>query len=324
MPQYLAKRVGSMLVTVFVVITLNFLLFRVMPGNAVSDIDRVPGSSPALQRALEQQFGLNHSLPVQYWDYLAQLVHGNLGISYAYQQPVAGLLGTALEYTLPMVGAGFLLALILGTATGAIAAWRRGTFTDGALSNLAIAFYAAPAQFLGLGLVMLFTGVLPTAGAANPFAVGGGFWSTLADHAQHMVLPSLTFALAVFGQYTLVLRASLLETLGEDYALTARATGNPPRRALTRHVLPNALLPFANIAALQLGSLVAGAILIEVVFSWPGVGTALYNAVVQRDYPMMQGIFLVLTLAVVICNFGADLLCRVLDPRTATDLRTAS
>jgi ABC-type dipeptide/oligopeptide/nickel transport system permease component len=187
---------------------------------------------------------------------------------------------------------------------------------DSAVSNLAIAFYAAPAQFLGLGLVMLFTGLLPTSGAANPFAPATG-WSGLASHADHMVLPALTFGLAVFGQYTLVLRASLLETLGEDYALTARATGNMPRRALARHVLPNALLPFTSIAALQLGSLVAGAVLIEVVFSWPGVGSALYNAVVQRDYPMMQGIFLVLTLAVVICNFGADLLVRTLDPRTA-------
>jgi len=317
MAGYLVKRVGSMLITVYVVITLNFLLFRVMPGNAVTDIARVPGSSLALEHAIEQQFGLNHPLPVQYWDYLGQLVHGNLGVSFAYQQPVAGLLVTALEYTLPMVGAGFLLALVLGLVTGVLAAWRRGTVVDSAVSNLAIAFYAAPAQFLGLGLVMLFTGLLPTAGAANPFAAGEGFWPTLADHAQHMLLPSLTFALAVFGQYTLVLRASLLETLGEDYALTARATGNPPRRALLRHVLPNAMLPFANIAALQLGSLVAGAVLIEVVFSWPGVGTALYNAVVQRDYPMMQGIFLILTLAVVLCNFGADLLCRVLDPRTA-------
>jgi ABC-type dipeptide/oligopeptide/nickel transport system permease component len=238
-------------------------------------------------------------------------------VSFAYQQPVAGLLVTALEYTLPMVGAGFLLALLIGLGTGVLAAWRRGTVVDSAVSNLAIAFYAAPAQFLGLGLVMLFTGVLPTAGASNPFAAGEGFWPALTDHAEHMLLPSLTFALAVFGQYTLVLRASLLETLGEDYALTARATGNTPRRALLRHVLPNALLPFANIAALQLGSLVAGAVLIEVVFSWPGVGSALYNAVVQRDYPMLQGIFLVLTLAVVLCNFGADLLSRVLDPRTA-------
>jgi ABC-type dipeptide/oligopeptide/nickel transport system permease component len=318
MTGYLIRRAGSMLITVFVVITLDFLLFRVMPGNAVSDIARVPGSSPALERSLEQQFGLNNSLPVQYVDYLAQLVHGNLGVSFAYQQPVAGLLVTALEYTLPMVGAGFLLALVLGVCTGMLAAWRRGTVVDAVVSNTAIAFYAAPAQFLGLGLLMLFTGVLPTSGAANPFAVNAGFWSTLGDHAEHMVLPSLTFGLAVFGQYTLVLRASLLEALGEDYTLTARATGNRPRRALVRHVLPNALLPFTNIAALQLGSLVAGAVLIEVVFSWPGVGTALYNAVVQRDYPMMQGIFLVLTLAVVICNFGADLLCRVLDPRTAT------
>jgi ABC-type dipeptide/oligopeptide/nickel transport system permease component len=317
-PGYLVKRAVSMLVTVYVVITLNFILFRVMPGSAVSDIARVPGSSPALEHALEQQFGLDHPLPVQYWDYLGQLAHGNLGVSFAYQQPVAGLLATALEYTLPMVGAGFLLALLLGTGTGVLAAWRRGSLADSAVSNLAIAFYAAPAQFLGLGLVMLFTGLLPTSGAANPFATATGFWPSLAGHADHMLLPSLTFGLAVFGQYTLVLRASLLETLGEDYALTARATGNMPRRALARHVLPNALLPFTSIAALQLGSLVAGAVLIEVVFSWPGVGNALYNAVVQRDYPMMQGIFLLLTLAVVICNFGADLLVQILDPRTAS------
>jgi ABC-type dipeptide/oligopeptide/nickel transport system permease component len=318
MPGYLLKRVVSMLITVYVVITLDFVLFRVMPGNAVSDIARVPGSSPALEHALEQQFGLDHSLPVQYWDYLGQLAHGNLGVSFATQQPVAGQLATALAYTLPMVGAGFVLALLLGAGTGVLAAWRRGTAVDSAVSNVAIAFYAAPAQFLGLGLVMAFTGLLPTSGAANPFAQASGFWAGLTDHIDHMLLPSLTFALAAFGQYTLVLRASLLETLGEDYTLTARATGNTPRRALARHVLPNAMLPFASIAALQLGSLVAGAVLIEVVFSWPGVGSALYNAVVQRDYPMMQGIFLVLTLAVVLCNFGADLLLRVLDPRTAT------
>jgi ABC-type dipeptide/oligopeptide/nickel transport system permease component len=149
----------------------------------------------------------------------------------------------------------------------------------------------------------------------NNFFSGGSTWSSITDVARHMLLPALTLALTLFGEYTLVVRSSMLETLGEDYVLTARAKGLPQRRIVISHALRNAMLPIVTLVALSLGFIVAGAILVEIVFSWPGIGQAVYEAVATRDYPMLQGAFLVLTLSVVFFNFIADLIYFRLDPR---------
>ena len=312
---YVIKRTAFAVVTVFVAITLNFALFRLAPGSAVSDLSRVPHATPELRKALTKQFGLDKSKGAQYVVYLKQLVHGNLGISFANEQPVSTNLRVALINTLPMVLLGTLFAIVIGTLTGVVAAWRRGTPTEGLTVTSALGFYSMPTHWLGLMLIIIFAGTLPTGGMTNEFLINPSFWTHIRDLASHIALPALTLGLVLYGEYTLIVRSAMLETLGEDYILTARAKGLKPWTIVRRHALRNAMLPVATLVALSLGYIVAGAILIETVFSWPGIGRAVYDAVLQRDYPMLQGAFLLLTISVVFFNLVADLLYFKLDPR---------
>jgi ABC-type dipeptide/oligopeptide/nickel transport system permease component len=300
-----------------VAVTINFVLFRLAPGTAVSNLSRVPHATQELRHALKQQFGLDKSKGTQYVLYLKQLAHGNLGVSFENQQPVSHNLWVALKNTLPMVLLGTVFSIVLGILTGVIAAWRRGTFTETATVSTALSFYSMPTHWLGLMLVILFTGILPTGGMSNDFLINPSFWTHIRDVLSHMLLPSLTLGLVLYGEYTLIVRSAMLETLGEDYILTARAKGLKPWTIVRRHALRNAMLPIVTLIALSLGYIVAGAILIETVFSWPGIGRAVYDAVLARDYPMLQGAFLLLTVAVVLCNLIADLLYAKLDPRVA-------
>ena len=312
---YVVKRVVFALLTVFVAITINFALFRLAPGSAVTNLARVPHATPETRLAIKRQFGLDKSKLAQYGIFLKQLVRGNLGVSFANSQPVAKNLRSAVINTIPMVLLGTVFAIVLGTLTGVIAAWRRGTKVEGASVTTALAFYSMPTHWLGLMLVILFAGTLPTGGMSDEFLLNPSFFTHLKDLAEHVALPSLTLGLVLYGEYTLIVRSAMLETLGEDYILTARAKGLRPRAILRRHALRNAMLPIATLVALSLGYIVAGAILVETVFSWPGVGRAVYDAVLQRDYPMLQGGFLLLTISVVFFNLVADLLYFKLDPR---------
>jgi ABC-type dipeptide/oligopeptide/nickel transport system permease component len=304
--------------TVLIALILNFVLFRVLPGNAVTRISRVPNASPELKHALEVQFGLDKPLWEQFVLYIRELLHGNLGMSYANRQPVLDNLWEAFSNTIPMVTAGTVIALLVGMAIGVLAAVRRGTATDHIWTNIAVIFYAFPTQFLGMMILILFAGVLPSAGMTDPFAVDDDFWSHLLDIGQHLVMPVTTLALTLYAENTLIVRSAMLETLGEDHILTARAKGVPRRRIIWSHALRNAMLPTVTMIAMSLGSIVAGSILVEVIFSWPGIGRALYEAVLQRDYPMLQGGFLAITVVVTLCNLVADLLYFELDPRITT------
>ena len=312
---YLIKRTAFAVVTVFVAVTINFALFRLAPGDAVSNLSRVPHATPEMRLALKKQFGLDKSKTAQYALYLKQLARGNLGISFANQQPVTSNLRGAIQNTVPMVLLGTVFAIVVGTLTGVLAAWRRGTAVEGVSVTTALGFYSMPTHWLGLMLVILFTGVLPTGGMTNEFLIAPSWWTHIGDVVKHMALPSLTLGLVLYGEYTLIVRSAMLETLGEDYILTARAKGLRPWTIVRRHALRNAMLPIATLVALSLGYIVAGAILIETVFSWPGIGRAVYDAVLQRDYPMLQGAFLVLTGSVVFFNLLADLVYFKLDPR---------
>jgi ABC-type dipeptide/oligopeptide/nickel transport system permease component len=312
---YIIKRTVFAIATVFVAITINFFLFRVLPGSAVTNLSRVPHSTPELRHALEVEFGLDKPKWEQYLIYLKELVRGNMGISFSTQQPVWSELKTDLANTIPMVTLGTVFSIVIGTFTGVISAWRRGTRLDQASTNVAIAFYSFPTQWLALMLLYYLSAYLPSHGMTNDFLFNPTFWQHLKDMAIHMVLPSLTLGLTLYGEYTLIVRSAMLETLGEDYVLTARAKGLPQKTIVVRHALRNAMLPTTTLIALSMGYIVAGAILIEAVYSWPGIGLAVYSAVTQRDYPMLQGAFLILTLSVVFFNFVADLLYFRLDPR---------
>lgn len=312
---YLFKRTGFAFVTILVATVLNFVLFRVLPGNAVSRISRVPNASPELKHALEAQFGLDKPMVQQFLIYLREMLHGNLGISYANRLPVLNNLIEAFGNTLPMVAAGTILALVVGMAIGVMAAVRRDTAFDHIATNIAVIFYAFPTQFLGVMILIAFAGSLPSAGMMDPFLMDTSFWSRMGDIGSHMIMPVSTLALTLYAENTLVVRSAMLETLGEDYILTARAKGVPRGRIIRAHALRNAMLPVVTMLAMSLGSIVSGSILVEVIFSWPGIGRALYEAVIQRDYPMLQGGFLAITIVVTLCNLIADLLYFKLDPR---------
>lgn len=315
MRRYLLKRTVFALATIFIAISVNFLLFRVLPGSAVTRLSRVPNASPQLKESLERQFGLDKPLWQQYFIYLKQLAHGNLGISYSNQQPVFDNLMRALLNTLPLVATGTILAILIGTAAGVFAAVRRGSAADHATTGIAVIFYAFPTQFLGMMLLILLAGTLPSVGMSDPFLLEPTTWDRLVDFLRHLILPVLTLVLTLYAENLLIVRSAMLDTLGEDYILTARAKGLPRRRIVRDYAFRNALLPTVTQIALSLGGIVGGAILIEVIFSWPGIGRALYDAVLQRDYPMLQGGFLVITVAVVFFNYVADLLYATLDPR---------
>src|SRR5258708_359618 len=315
---YVIRRVGFALLTIFVAITINFFLFRVLPGTIVSDLARVPHATPQVRHALTVEFGLDKPKWEQYLIYLRELAKGNMGISFATQQPVSQLLLNDLKNTIPMVTIGTVGAIVVGIATGILSAWRRGSVSDHLSTNLPIAFYAFPTQFLGLILLILLAGLLPPSPMETPSAAVFGPQSTIArlqDIGLHLILPALTLLLTLYGEFTLIMRSSMLETLGEDYVLTARAKGLTDRRVIARHAVRNALLPIATLVALSVGWIVGGAILVEYIFSWPGIGQALWQAINQRDYPMLQGRFLILAVSVVVVNLLADLAYFKLDPR---------
>jgi peptide/nickel transport system permease protein len=243
------------------------------------------------------------------------IVTGDLGVSFQNRQPVIGNVWGQLKNTVPMVLVGTLLAIVLGWLVGVVAAARRGTKADHLGVGVSTMMYSLPPQWVGVLLIVLLGGFLPSTGREDEFLIDPGFWQHTTDVASHMVLPALTFGLTLFGQFALISRSSMLETLGDDYILTARAKGLRSWSIVRRHALRNAMLPTVALSALMIGYVVGGALLVEVVFSWPGIGLATYEAVAARDYPMLQGQFLVLVVAVVLCNLIADLLIFRLDPR---------
>jgi peptide/nickel transport system permease protein len=317
-------------ITIFVVITFNFFLFRVLPGDPAKAGVKDPRVSPETQAALEVRFGLDKPLFInleggnpfdsQYFIYLGQLARGDLGISFQFRsQPVAELLGTALVNTLWLVLPAQILGVLLGVGLGLLAAWRRRSGIDyGAVSG-ALLLWALPTFFLGLLLLLFGAGALglPTGGRVT---VGAEFDSPLeafADLVAHLILPTATLALVIFGEYVIIMRSSVLDVFSEDYILTAKAKGLTTRRIIKDHALRNAMLPLVTLIALDFGFVVAGAIQTEVVFSWPGLGLLTVNAVGQKDYPVLQGTFLLIAVAVVLANLLADLVYGLLDPRVS-------
>jgi ABC-type dipeptide/oligopeptide/nickel transport system permease component len=315
---YVLKRAAFAILTVFFAITLNFIIFRAAPGDVASAL-RCRNCPIEFKEALRQEFGLDKPKIEQYGIYLKELAQGNLGRSFVSQQPVWDELKTALGNTLPMLALGTVFSIFFGIASGVLAAWRRSTATEWTQVGTSLFFYSMPTQWLGLMLIIVFAGILPISGISDPFLEFSdpSAWTVFVDRMKHMILPALTLGLVLYGEYALITRSALLQTLGEDYVLTARAKGLSNWAIISRHGLRNALLPIISLIALSVGYLVGGAILVEAVFSYPGIGLVVYEAIFERDYPMLQGAFLILTLSVVLANFIADLLYFKFDPRIA-------
>lgn len=333
----LLRKVAWALFTIVFVVILNFFLFRVMgdPTKILKD----PRLSPANIESLRVRFGLDkpvincfetlrpfvfkpelcsaNPFDTQFSAYVANLVRGNLGISFHSQKPVAELLGERLWNTLLLIGAGQILAIIVGVLLGILAAWKARTLLDYSSLVTGLAAWSLPTFWLGM--ILLFWGStqfgLPLGGMATVGESYDSFWERARDVSRHMLLPTLTFTIVYIGEYLIIMRSSLLETLSQDYVLTAKAKGLTTFQILKDHAFRNAMLPLVTIVALNLGFTVAGAVQIETVFSWPGLGLTVFEAVERRDYPVLQGAFFLLAVCVILANFLADLLYTVLDPR---------
>lgn len=315
-------------VTILVVVTFNFLLFRVLPGDPAKSGLHDPRLSPEAVSALEVRFGLDkpvllnleggNPLDTQFTAYLRQLSRGDLGMSYAFRnETVTGLIGRALGNTLWLILLAQVLAIVLGIALGLVAAWRRRTRIDIAALVFALFTWSLPTFFLGI--ILLFIGArwlgLPTGGRTTIGLVDASGWAQLVDLARHLVLPTLTFTLVLIAQYMIIMRSSVIEVLSEDYILTAKAKGLRTLSIIKDHALRNAMLPMATLIALNLGFTVSGAIQVETVFSLPGLGLLTVDAVTRRDYPVLQGAFLLLAICVVLANLLTEIAYGWLDPR---------
>jgi peptide/nickel transport system permease protein len=310
--------------TLWAAVTVNFFIPRLMPGTpADAALAKLAGNgpvSPAQEQAIEDTLGVpKGSLISQYGHYLNDAVHGRFGISYTYfPEPVTSLIRTALPWTLVLVGSATVLAFVVGTLAGVLAAWRRGRVTD-AVATVGSTFTSAfPYFWTALLLLFVFAFKL------NWFPIKGGYqadvspnWSPgfVADAAFHSVLPALTILISGLGGWLLGMRNNMVNSLGEDYVLFAEANGLRGRTIALRYAARNALLPNITAFGMALGLVVGGSLLTEVVFAYPGIGYLLYNAVVNEDFPLMQALFLVITISVLVANLVVDLLYGLLDPR---------
>ncbi|MDS0256602.1 ABC transporter permease [Thermoplasmatales archaeon AK] len=315
--KYLLKRVIFAIISIFVIISFDFFLFRLMPGNPIEILYRNPALSQSQINALESQFGLNLPLWQQFVLFLKNTLDGNFGISIYYKQAVANVLFPALVNSLILLIPATIIAIVLGIVTGRISAYRRGTSTDATVTGVSMALYSIPTFWLGGMLILLaiFTGAFPVSGM---YTLGEAFPSIVAKFGNllsHMVLPLITLTLVLFGQFTIIMRNSLVDILGEDYILFAKSKGASDSYIMKRHAMPNAELPMISLIAVNLGLTVGGAILTEVVFSWPGVGLLIYDSINARDYPVLQAAFVIIAVVIVLANLFADILYSYLDPR---------
>lgn len=300
-------------------LTLNFALPRLAPGDPLYYLmgQEVNAFTPEQRQQVLRQFGLDQPVAEQYGRYLLGIARGDLGTAIRTGRPVITTIAERLPWTILLVGPAIVLSTTLGTALGALAAWRRGRIQDVALLTGLLALDAMPAFWIGMLLIAVFVvqlgwfpsfGAIPLSGGNGPLAFG-------AEVARRLVLPVATITLATVGSTFLLARAALLTTLGEDYLLMAEAKGLSERAVLFRHALRNALLPISTSVTLSLGVLVSGAVVVETVFAYPGLGRLIYESVLARDYPLLQGAFLLVTGGVIAANLLADLTYPLLDPR---------
>jgi peptide/nickel transport system permease protein len=312
-------KVLASLATLAFVVVFNFFLFRVVEGDPVANLYRGRNLTQEQKDELRRDFGLDGSQLEQFGRYVVQTAQLNLGRSYTTNEPVASEILERAWPTIALVGISTLLSTVIGVLIGIVAAWKRGSKTDYASTTFSMATYSMPEFWLGMLLLTTFAvllGWLPVGGLEDP-NTGGGLERVL-DQGRHLILPAITLTLAYIGEYAIVMRSSLLETMREDYLVLARAKGLRDAAVRDHHAVPNALLPVVTLIAINFGFVLSGAIAVETIFSWPGLGLATFNALSGPDLPMLQGLFLVFSAAVIFMNLVADLLYVRLDPRVRT------
>ena len=309
------KLIGAVSTLAFVAV-FNFFLFRVVNRNPVDSMFRGRNLTRDQLDELTRKFNLDGSKWDQFVAYVRQLLRGDLGLSFRGNRPVVEVIGEALWPTVLLVGSSTLLAMI-GITIGYRAGWKRGSRSDTVATSLSMFTYSMPEFFIGMVMLGIFAaslGWFPVGGLEDPGSTATGL-EQLLDQFHHMVLPAVVLAIAYVGEYMIVARSAMIETLREDYLQLARAKGMRDDEVRRKHAVPNARLPVVSLSAINFGFVFSGAIAVESIFSWPGLGQATYLAVRGPDLPLLQGLFLLMSATVIIANLIADLLYGVLDPR---------
>ncbi|WP_449396372.1 ABC transporter permease [Devosia riboflavina] len=319
---FLLRRLAFYLAAFIAAATVNFFLPRLMPGDPIQIMFASAGSELSLENlnALKLTFGfIDAPIGEQYLRYLQSVFTGDLGRSIKYfPLPVTELLGRALVWTLGLVGIATLFSFCLGTFLGIMAAWRRGTVFDSIVSLTAIFSSSVPAVVVSLIMLFLFgytLGWFPNGYAADPLLDPGFNWTYIFSVIHHGTLPMLTMVIVLTGGFAVTMRNNMINLLGEDYIVMGRAKGLADNRVMLWYAARNALLPTVSSLAIALGTVLGGSLVTEVVFNYPGLGNTLYQAIIARDYPVIQGQLLIMTAAMLIANFAVDLSYVLLDPR---------
>jgi peptide/nickel transport system substrate-binding protein len=315
--RYFLVKLGGAAISLAMVILLGFFAFKILPGDPVASIARERGMSAEQADQLREQLGLNKPLWQQFIDYLGNVFTLNFGTSYVYRTSVSDLIGQYFWNTILLTGTAAIIAIALGLWLGQKAAWKHGSTFDRIVSGTSLVFWSVPTFWLALLLLMVFGGTLhwfPTGGMVSPNPPTDPVGAVL-DVISHMVLPVITMVAVVYAQYLMVMRSSLLEEMGADYLTTARAKGLREDLVRRRHAVPNALLPTVTLVFMHIGGLIAGAVTVETVFSWPGLGKLTFEAISGPDLPLLQGTFVVFSTIIIAMNLIADLIYRQLDPR---------
>ena len=317
----LLSRVLQGLALVLAVVVLNFVLVHAAPGDPVETIAGASGGmSPELMAQLRTQYGLDKPLLVQLGVYLGKVFSGDLGYSYFFNVPVLSMIVAHVPATLLLVVSSVLLAFVIGTTLGVLSSRKPNGLLSQFITVLSMVGFAAPVFWTGIMLVILFASIIPImpiSGMRSIDASGGGIKDAL-DVLHHLVLPALTLSLVYLAQYSRLSRSSMLDVLGSDFIRTARAKGLADRVVMYKHALRNALLPVVTVLGLQFGNVMAGAVLVETVFNWPGLGRLAFDSVLRRDYPTILGVLLFSSIVVIVMNIVTDLAYRMIDPRIKT------
>jgi peptide/nickel transport system permease protein len=310
---------------VLVIATFNFILVHAAPGDPAQVMAGQSGASDEkLLQQLRAEYGLDKPYPIQLATYLKRVVMLDLGYSYRQQRTVASLIFERLPATLLLTATAFILALLSGIILGTLAGVRAGKWSDTLLTIVSLLLYATPVFWLGLMLVLLFAVQLDWLPAFGYVTIGVPMtaFQRMRDIGWHLILPAVSLAAVYLAIYTRLMRSSVLEVTHQDFIKTAKAKGLKQGRIIIRHILRNAMLPIVTVAGMQAGALVGGAVVIETVFAWPGLGRLIYEALLQRDYPVLLGVFLVMSVIVIALNLLTDAIYRVIDPRVS--VRAAS
>ncbi len=314
---FILRKVTAAVLTIAVIICANFFIFRMTPGDPVRMMFRDPRVSVENLALMKEKFGLDKPLSGQFAAYVRNLIKGDLGVSFSHRRPVLEVLASKIPNTLLLVVTSLGIAVLLGVTLGAISGWRTGTKLDTFILTASVTMYSIPTFALGIILLLIFAymfAIFPLGGIVTPASGYEGI-NHIKDVAWHMFLPALSIVIWYIGEYVLLTRSSMIDVMGQEYITTARAKGLRKFKIIKNHALRNALLPVITITGVNLGFAVAGVIEAETVFSWPGVGRLAYDAVSTRDYPLLQGVFLIFAFSVVLANLAIDLIYGFVDPR---------